>query len=40
MECVVTIELGTNAVRVFAFDLNGNLYCVMKGSLSYLSYRA
>lgn len=32
MECVITIELGTNAVRVFAFDLNGNLIASMKGS--------
>ena len=32
MECVITIELGTNAVRVFAFDLAGNLIASMKGS--------
>ena len=32
MECVITIELGTNAVRVFAFDLTGNLIASMKGS--------
>jgi len=32
MECVITIELGTNAVRVFAFDLTGNLLASMKGS--------
>ena len=32
MECVITIELGTNAVRVFAFDLSGNLIASMKGS--------
>ncbi len=31
MECVITIELGTNAVRVFAFDLTGNLIGSMKG---------
>ncbi|MES2648807.1 MAG: gluconokinase [Bacteroidota bacterium] len=24
MNCIITIELGTNAVRVFAFDLDGN----------------
>jgi gluconokinase len=24
MKCIITIELGTNAVRVFAFDLNGS----------------
>ena len=24
MNCIITIELGTNAVRVFAFDLQGN----------------
>src|SRR6478735_3986936 len=32
MECVITIELGTNAVRAFAFDLTGNLLASMKGS--------
>ncbi|WP_276365481.1 gluconokinase [Chryseolinea sp. H1M3-3] len=32
MECVITIELGTNAVRVVAFDLNGNAIASAKGS--------
>ena len=32
MECVITIELGTNAVRVFAFSLSGELLASMKGS--------
>ena len=32
MECVITIELGTNAVRVFAFDITGNMLASMKGS--------
>jgi gluconokinase len=32
MECIITIELGTNAVRIFAFDLNGNVIGSMKGS--------
>src|SRR5688572_32257323 len=32
MECIITIELGTNAVRVYAFDLQGNVICSMKGS--------
>lgn len=32
MECIVTIELGTNAVRIFAFDMNGNTIGSMKGS--------
>ncbi|XOV91379.1 MAG: gluconokinase [Bacteroidota bacterium] len=32
MECVITIELGTNAVRVLAFDLNGNVIASRKGS--------
>ncbi len=32
MECIITIELGTNAVRVFAFDLKGNLISSAKGS--------
>jgi len=32
MECIITIELGTNAVRIFAFDLHGNVIGYMKGS--------
>jgi gluconokinase len=32
MECIITIELGTNAVRIFAFDLQGNIIGSMKGS--------
>ena len=32
MECVITIELGTNAVRVVAFDLHGNAIGSMKGA--------
>jgi gluconokinase len=32
MECIITIELGTNAVRIFAFDINGNSIGFMKGS--------
>jgi gluconokinase len=32
MECIITIELGTNAVRVFAFDLKGNVINATKGS--------
>jgi gluconokinase len=32
MECIITIELGTNAVRIFAFDLNGTVIGSMKGS--------
>jgi gluconokinase len=31
MKCVITIELGTNAVRVFAFDLSGNVIGSAKG---------
>jgi gluconokinase len=31
-DCVITIELGTNAVRVFAFDLNGNMIGSAKGA--------
>jgi gluconokinase len=31
-DCVITIELGTNAVRVFAFDLAGNVISATKGS--------
>ena len=30
--CIVTIELGTNAVRVFAFDLNGIVIGSAKGA--------
>lgn len=32
MECIITIELGTNAVRIFAFDLQGTVIGFMKGS--------
>lgn len=32
MECVITIEIGTNAVRVMAFDLSGKVIGSMKGS--------
>lgn len=32
MECIITIELGTNAVRVKAFDMSGNVFASMKGS--------
>ena len=32
MDCVITIELGTNAVRVFAFDISGKTIGSMKGS--------
>ena len=31
MECIITIELGTNAVRVYAFDINGNAIGSLKG---------
>lgn len=31
MECIITIELGTNAVRVYAFDLKGNIIGSLKG---------
>jgi gluconokinase len=31
MECIITIELGTNAVRVYAFDLDGNIIGSLKG---------
>lgn len=32
MECILTIEIGTNAVRVMAFDLSGNVIGSAKGS--------
>jgi gluconokinase len=31
MKCIITIELGTNGVRVFAFDLNGRVIGSLKG---------
>lgn len=31
MKCIITIELGTNAVRVIAFDLNGTVIGSLKG---------
>ena len=31
MECIITIELGTNAVRVYAFDLKGNPLGSLRG---------
>ncbi len=31
MDCVITIELGTNAVRIYAFDLKGNTIGSLKG---------
>ncbi len=31
MDCIITIELGTNAARVFAFDLSGNVIAFAKG---------
>ena len=30
--CIITIEIGTNAVRVVAFDLSGNTIGSLKGS--------
>jgi gluconokinase len=32
MECIITIEIGTGAIRVTAFDLKGNLIDSSKGS--------
>ena len=32
MDCIVTIELGTNAVRVFAFDMESNVIGSMKAT--------
>src|SRR6185503_15512515 len=31
MQCIITIELGTNGVRVFAFNLDGRVIGSMKG---------
>lgn len=32
MDCIITIEIGTGAIRVAAFDLNGNMLGSLKGS--------
>ena len=32
MDCIITIEIGTGAIRVAAFDLNGNRLGSSKGS--------
>lgn len=32
MDCIITIEIGTNAVRIMAFDLEGNVIGSSKGS--------
>lgn len=32
MECILTVEIGTNAVRVMAFDISGKVVGFMKGS--------
>lgn len=32
MECIITVELGTNAVRIFAFEMTGNVIGCMKGT--------
>jgi gluconokinase len=32
MDCIITIEIGTGAIRVAAFDLNGNMLGSAKGS--------
>jgi len=32
MDCIISIELGTNAVRVYGFDLKGNIIAFAKGS--------
>ena len=31
-ECIITVELGTNGVRVMAFSLTGEVIASMKGS--------
>ncbi len=32
MDCIISIELGTNAVRVYAFDLKGTIIAFAKGA--------
>src|SRR6187200_3649970 len=32
MDCIITIDIGTGAVRVVAFDLNGKVLGSVKGS--------
>lgn len=31
MQCIITIELGTNGIRVFAYDLSGSIIASMRG---------
>lgn len=31
MSCIITIELGTNSVRIYAYDINGNIIGSSKG---------
>ena len=31
MKCIITIELGTNGIRMFAYDLNGQVIGSMRG---------
>src|SRR5687767_15803234 len=38
MECIITIEIGTGAIRIVAFDLEGNMLGSSKGS--YPTYHA
>ena len=32
MDCIITIDIGTSAVRIFAFEMNGTAIGFMKGS--------
>ena len=32
MDCIITIDIGTGAVKIFAFEMNGNVIGSMKGS--------
>ncbi len=31
MKCIITIELGTNGIRMFAYDLSGHVIGSMRG---------
>jgi gluconokinase len=32
MDCIITIDMGTGSVKIFAFEMNGNVIGSMKGS--------
>ena len=30
MDCIITIDIGTSTVRIFAFEMGGNIIAAMK----------